>query len=111
MSELKPCPFCNSNHIKYSPPCNDVPADDWDLNRWDVVCRECGCNVCGGETKEEATKRWNTRAIDKEMVEKIVRRTIEIAKKRNNENELFIYKYGEAEIIAIVTKEIEEGKL
>lgn len=64
MSELKPCPFCGSEDIKISPPCNDAPEGDLSLDCWDVTCRYCGCSSPFAATEDEMFERWNKRIVD-----------------------------------------------
>jgi Lar family restriction alleviation protein len=59
MSELKPCPFCGSLALMFS------PQDD-DEEGWCVVCQEpgCGCNarILYCHSEREAVDQWNHRA-------------------------------------------------
>jgi len=59
MSELKNCPFCNSNGIDLSSIRN---RDDM----WFVECVECGATFPCFDSKAEAISAWNKREGDKE---------------------------------------------
>lgn len=55
-NELKPCPFCGTNHIRLGGGEN-INGNPF----WYICCNECGCSQWGGKNKEEVVKNWNTR--------------------------------------------------
>lgn len=54
-NELKPCPFCGSNHVSFKSP---VPRD------WNVVCFGCGAMTGITKSNKKALKEWNTRHME-----------------------------------------------
>ncbi len=60
-SELKPCPFCGGKAGQY-------PEDFGPF----VMCSEasCACNTGNCGDAESAVKKWNTRALDREMLKR-----------------------------------------
>lgn len=58
MEELKPCPFCGSEHVSvrdYSDPM---------IYYHFVICKECNAKTGNFGTKEKAIEAWNRRAED-----------------------------------------------
>lgn len=60
MSELKPCPFCGSEHIyieKYECEVGE---------RWRVICLDCMCTIDPGTIQKMAlaVKAWNRRIYE-----------------------------------------------
>ena len=63
---LKPCPFCGGNDAGVASHGNTGAAADWcgDVQWWAFCGGDCRASVGMFETKAEAAKAWNTRAIE-----------------------------------------------
>lgn len=55
MTELKPCPFCGSKHIRFKRGSN---AGVW------LQCENCFTEINLYRTEEEAIEAWNRRVTD-----------------------------------------------
>jgi len=55
MSELKPCPFCGSEHVVCTKP-----------TTWQVWCTDCKCIGPWKTEREDAIEAWNRRAGEQE---------------------------------------------
>lgn len=53
-NKLKPCPFCGSENVKI--------FEYRGTSKFYVICKNCFTPVGIYDGKDEATKRWNTRA-------------------------------------------------
>lgn len=62
MSELKPCPFCGSQHVH---------GEKVKRGIYRVECWCCGASVESVASIDKAIKWWNTRAIDREDLLKV----------------------------------------
>jgi len=58
-TELRPCPFCGK-----TPAYAKVIFSTEKLIRYTVHCANCSLNIGFFDVKEEARKKWNTRAED-----------------------------------------------
>lgn len=59
MSELRNCPFCNSNDLT-------VAGGDWE-GAYFVMCHNCAAQGSRHEKRQDAIKKWNTRHIDDDL--------------------------------------------
>lgn len=67
LAELKPCPFCGGPVALEKTIRKGADGRDW----WGVVCRNtknlggtCAVQIRPSASKEAATERWNTRALE-----------------------------------------------
>lgn len=63
-ADLKPCPFCGSSHVFYSP----IRDDNGDKipSAWMVSCEECQINFsCGHSRVKDITELWNRRVSER----------------------------------------------
>lgn len=93
MSEirLKPCPFCGRDLSKFPEVMTVLPvhSEEYLISEmqhekiigsdkgYAVNCIKCGAVGARGMTKEEAVKKWNTRAVKMTNYEKIKNMTFE----------------------------------
>ena len=66
-TELKPCPFCGSKHIRV-----------WGIDKTQIMspfvqCGSCLATTSVANTKKEAIKAWNMRAEKVEQLEKAIK--------------------------------------
>jgi len=59
VSELKPCPFCGCNKIRFVDWCN--------IEGGSYACVKCGISTEYNQTQEQALVAWNTRAESPEL--------------------------------------------
>ena len=73
MSELKPCPCCNTNDWLYSQPQFFKVAEQHSTPiGWVTMCNKCGVKV-EKYSKEECEEVWNTRPIEDALLAEIDR--------------------------------------
>ena len=58
--ELKPCPFCGGEAIKFSDRSLSLETGAWCIRSF-VACNDCTALV-NGKTIEDAAEAWNRRA-------------------------------------------------
>ncbi len=64
---LEPCPFCGASDLYILGCVNEAETMFW----FGVICENVACRAEGpiGNTREEAIRRWNTRALAHDKVD------------------------------------------
>lgn len=108
-SELKACPFCGA----------EAEIKRFGTSRCSALvgCTQCHAEIESGDTEEDSAYSWNTRTLDRESIEHVVRKAVEMAREdeqREIETPMGVFRemaFSKTpdEIVAQILKDMEQG--